>query len=174
MTRAAADVDPSTAFDLLGRLNSPVLLYIAGGIIVASMLSERVAKILGPLGKIGRLWQTRQERAEADAQALYAARRKALEEVAADQLRDLDAQLRYFVDVVVPGLREENAALREELQAVHALLDDTRRDTADTRQRVRKLGDLIDTGERIAVIPPPPAGRHRPEQDDDTQRIGGI
>jgi hypothetical protein len=144
----------------------PVVVGIFTAFVLLQLFSERVAKALGPiLGAVGRWWHGREERQERELQALLAARAKTAEDRATYQLEDMQRQLAYFLDVV-EKLRGENAQLRDELHTVHRLMDDTRRGV----QRI------IDTGERLAILPPPPptgaTRRHAaPDTDPQTQRI---
>jgi hypothetical protein len=153
------------ALDLLGKVGNPVLLFVVGVVLVAQFASERLSKILGPLGSIGRWWHTREERAEEDLQKLLAARAKTEEQRAVYQLDDMERQLRYFLQVV-ESQRAEIAGLREELQTAYDLLRDTR----------TRVG--LSTDERLAVRPrppvPPPPGRHRSVDDDVTTELPRV
>jgi len=154
----------------------PVVVGIFTAFVLIQLFSERVAKALGPiLGAVGRWWHGREERQERELQALLAARAKTGEDRATYQLEDMQRQLAYFLDVV-EKLRGENAGLRDELHAVRKLLDSQSRDVTETREVVRGIKRTIDTGERLAILPPPPpitgtTRRHAAPDTDPTQRI---
>ena len=151
-------------YDLLSNAGGPVGVALFVAFVLLQLFSERVAKALGPiLGAVGRWWHGREERAEEELQRLLRARRATDEQQTNWQLEDMGRQIAYFVEVV-ERLRAENAGLRDEVRGVHALLDEARREQAETTRTVRQIHHAIDTGERLAVIPPPPptvAGRHR-------------
>jgi TolA-binding protein len=157
------------AWTFVSQSGSPVLVGAFLVFVLLQLFSERVAKALGPiLGAVGRWWHGREQRQEEQLQAELRAREATVGQRAAYQLDDMDQQLRYFAEQV-KLLREENAQLRVELKTVHHLLD------AQTR-KLNVIDHKLDTGERLAVIPPPPvAGRHhRPHAEPDadaTRRI---
>jgi hypothetical protein len=151
-------------FDLLSKAGGPVGVAVFVAFVLLQLFSERVAKALGPiLGAIGRWWHGREERAEEELQRLLRARRVTEEQETDYQLTDMRRQLAYFAEVM-DALRDENKSLRDEVRSVHALLDEARRAQAETHQAVSQIRHTLDTGERLAVLPPPPptvAGRHR-------------
>jgi len=161
------------ALSVLQAVGNPILLGVLGVVVVLSLVSERIAKALGPLGKLGRWWNTRQQRAEEDAQAAYRARRAHLEEIAEDRLEYLTSTIERM-DAAMRRLEAENEGLRDklsraltELAIVHRTLDAQSRD-------VQSIKRTIDTGERPAIPPPPPVvSRHRAPDTDEapTQRI---
>jgi hypothetical protein len=170
-------VTPEQVWAIVQGAGSPVLVGIFVALVLLQFFSERVAKALGPiLGAVGRWWHGREQRQEEQLQKELAAREATVGQRAAFQLEDMERQLRYFTEVV-EKLRAENAQLRDELHTVHRLLDDTLRGVDETRRGVQEVKRVIDTGERLAVLPPPPpvAGRHhanRHQYDPDaTSRI---
>jgi TolA-binding protein len=146
------------AWTFVSGSGSPVLVGVFMAFVLLQLFSERVAKALGPiLGAVGRWWHGREQRQEEQLQAELRAREATVGQRAAYQLEDMERQLRYFV-TTVDRLREENAKLRDEVHAVHRLLDAARRE-------VQEVSRKIDTGERLALLPPPPQGRRHAAPD---------
>ncbi len=165
---------PQEVWGVVQTIGNPVLIAIFGIVIVASLVSERVEKMLGPFGKIARWWKTRQQRAEEDAQAVYRARRASLEEVAGDRLEYLTATIDRM-EVVMRRLEAENEGLRDKLTRALTELTVVHRTLEAQSKDVQSIKRTIDTGERLALPPPPPTGATRrhaaPDTDPQTQRI---
>jgi TolA-binding protein len=159
---------------MVTQVGSPVLTGIVATLLALQFFFPRVAKALGPiLGAVGRYWHGREERAERELQALLAARRATDQQTSGYQLEDMERQIRYFAEVV-DKLRGENQELRDHLREAHRLLLETRDEVGETRQEVGRIRHTLDTGERLAVLPPPPppvAGRHRHAPTAETTRI---